>query len=225
MKTIIILVIVAVASAIPTPVIVDLQHIMEDEKRPIEIPKGAKKTFCKNWIAEGPDELEIISNGNSKPFYTNTEYGFSSIWSKLPVENPKLTISKTDISIREFINMMSWNEFIYLPITWKFSNCIPYKDMMKLVKSEMISTFQTIDYTPSEKNLVDAVDTTGCLDDSTCVKRLCFPVDPTNVYNYDQSQVILYNIETRMCYRYTGGNDSERGGNNWYQIIDAGVWE
>lgn len=230
MKTLITFAIVASASALPTPVIIDVDHIIDESSRkPIEMPVGAKKMFCKNWVAQGSDNLEIVSNGNTRPLYTNTEYGFSSLWSKVAVENPQLTIGQVTISMEEFINMMSWgDEFIYEPVTWKFSNCVAYKDMMKLVKSQMTGSFETITFTPAEKQLVDAVDTTGCLDDSTCVKQLCFPVDPTNVYNYDKSQIILYNAKTRMCFRYTGsGNDSSSsGGNkNWYQIKDSGLWD
>jgi hypothetical protein len=224
----------ALVSAKPT---IDLDEILtESHKTPIGLPENSERLFCKNWILTGPD-AKIISNGGDKPLYTNTEYGFSSLWSKKPVEKPIVSIGGIrDFTIDEFINMMSWNaidsegeittSFIYLSYEWKFTNCYTYDYIMKRIKSKVVSELTSIKYNPIEKDLVDAVDTTGCLDDSTCVKRLCFPVDPANVYNYDESQIILYNSKIRMCYRYIGNfrNDSNNS-NEWYQITDAGIWD
>ena len=226
----------ALISAKPTTTI-DLNEILiESHKTPIELPESGEKLFCKNWILTGPD-AKIISNGSIRPLYTNTEYGFSSLWSQVPVENPTVSIFERDFTIDEFINMMSWNpiesdgeittSFTYLSFEWKFTNCIEYESVMNRVKSKIVNKLTPIKYTPLDKNLINAIDTTGCFDDSTCVKRLCFPVNPNNVYDYDKSQVILYNAKTRMCYRYTGKISDSNDSNNsdWYQITDAGIWD
>jgi hypothetical protein len=222
------------AKAIPTTTI-DLNEILTaSHKTPIGLPENSERLFCKNWILTGPD-TKIISNGNDKPLYTNIEYGFSSLWSKKPVEKSIVSIDERNFTIDEFINMMSWNaidsdgeittSFIYLAYEWKFSNCFSYDYVMNRIKSRVTGKLTLSKYKPSEKDLIDAVDTTGCLDDSTCVKRLCFPVDPTNVYNYDESQIILYNSKTRMCYRYMGSFSDSYNDNQWYQITDAGIWD
>jgi len=219
-------------------VTIDLDKILtESRNTPIGLPENGERLFCRNWILTGPDR-KIVSNGADKPLYTNTEYGFSSLWSKVPVKNPTVSIGDIHFTIDEFINMMSWNKvivyndeiatsFTYLPYELKFSNCDAYDNIVNRIKSRVSNKMTPIQYNPFEKKLVDAVDTTGCFDDSTCVKRLCFPVDPTNVYNYDESQVILYNTQTRMCYRYTG-NISDRDSDSvtgWYQITDDGGWD
>jgi hypothetical protein len=222
------------------PVIIDIDHIIDNtDTRPIDIPEGVDQQFCKNWVAgDIPDELYIQSNGNSRHLYSNTEFGFSSLWSTIPqMENILSVVDGTDndkvvyeLSMVEFINMMSYtdHEFIKLPVRWQFSNCMSYKKMMSVIKTKVTKALKPIEFTVNTQNLVNAVDTTGCLDDSTCVKRLCFPVDPTNIYNYDQSQMILYDADTRMCYKYTGKTFTTtvtESGNKWYKISDSGAWD
>lgn len=236
MKFIMLNVFFALVSAKATPTTIDFNDILTDSRKtPIGLPENGDRLFCRNWILNGPD-VKIISNGASRPLYTNTEYGFSSLWSKVPVEKPTVSIGDRDFTIDEFINMMSWNQvvdsdgeitssFIHLSYEWKFSNCKLYDYTVNRIKSRVTDKLIVSKYTPQEKNLVDAVDTTGCFEDSTCVKRLCFPVNPTNVYDYDESQVILYNVKSRMCYRYTGSVSNSVVNNEWYQITDAGIWD
>lgn len=221
------------------PVTVDIDKII-GEPRPIEIPKGIdEQQFCKNWMAaDVPDDLYIQSNGNSRHLYSNTEFGFSALWSTTTPQKEN-TLSVMDgsndkvvykLSMVEFINMMSYadHEFIHLPVRWQFSNCMSYKKMMSRIRTKVTKALKPVSFTVNTKNLENGVDTTGCLDDSTCVKRMCFPVDPTNIYNYDESQIILYDAETRMCYKYTGKVSTavpESQNKKWYQISDSGAWD
>lgn len=235
MKLIILSSILALVSAKP---IIDLNEILADSRNtPIGLPEDGDRLFCRSWILTGPD-VEIFSNGNVRPLYTNTEYGFSSLWSQVPAKNPMVSLPpQWNFTIDEFINMMSWNpvnsdgeittSFIHLSFQWKFSNCASYEYIVNRIKSKMISKLSPNTYIPSQKHLVNPIDTTGCLDDLTCVKKLCFPVNPKNVYDYDKSQIILYNANTRICYKYTGSdtNNNTAVDNEWYTITDAGTWD
>lgn len=230
--------IVVTAAPITTdaPVVIfDMDHIIDEtDTTPIAVPDGVEPQFCRNWIAgDVPDDFYILSNGNFRHLYSNTEFGFSALWTTTPQKENTLTVMDGndkkvyELSMVEFINMMSYDDhdFIYLPIRWKFSNCVSYSEMMSTVRTSITKALKPVKFNVDAKNLVNAVDTTGCLDDSTCVKRLCFPVDPTNIYNYDESQVILYDADTRLCYKYTGKVGTGTVSKKWYQISDSGAWD
>lgn len=222
---------ITAVSAASVPVIINLDKGPKDPI-PIGLPLDQKRMFCKNWIAgDSGDSLTIHSNGNSHVMNVNMEYGFSSLWSFIPQKKPSLSVVAGDgdsvysLSMTEFINTMSYDdqEFIDPPIRWQFSNCVPYNTMMDTIKTKMTATFEQVSIKLGK--LENAVDTTGCLDNPTCVKRLCFPVDPTNIYNYDHSQIILYNADTRMCFKYSGGSSISNASGDWYQIKDSGAWD
>jgi hypothetical protein len=158
------------AKATPTPTTIDFNEILTaSQKTPIGLPENSKqRLFCRNWILTGPD-VKIISNGSVRPLYTNTEYGFSSLWSKKPTEKPIVSIGGggRDFTMDEFINMMSWNavvdsdgeitsSFIHLSYKWEFSNCNTHDYIMNRIKSKVAGKLTPIKYNPSEKDLINA---------------------------------------------------------------------